>query len=81
MKSGFHFVASCAEIPIRAVITVGSTPTVLLPSDWLAVLWQVRIPKSQEIILGRLTILATLVHPQDLVSTVPNWSQAASMLD
>ena len=31
--------------------------------------------------LGGLTILAMLVHPRDLVSTIPNWSQAASMLD
>ena len=78
---GFHFIASCAKISIQAVITVGSTPTVLLPSDWLAVLWQVRIPKSQEIFLGGLTILATSGHPQGLVLTVPNWSQAAWMLD
>ena len=62
-------------------MTVGSTPTALVPSDWSAALDSVRPPASNLEPSSKLTILATLERLPGLASKVPNYCQAVSTPD
>ena len=67
---------------LRAVIKDGSTPTVLMPSNWSAVLLAFsKILHHGQMRFSITTIPAKLVHPPGLASGGASYYRAASRLD